>query len=76
MEQYPSNTEFGQLTRHFHADIGWFVKSPKRFHADPSWFSWKNTKDVVYWKGDLKPWFAYTIRKILRYEESAKKRQH
>ncbi len=73
---YPANTKFGQLTRHFHADFEWFIKSPKRFSADPSWFSWKNTKDVVYWKGDLKPWFAYTIRKIQGYQEGIKKRKH
>lgn len=76
VEQYPPNTQFGQLTRHFHADLGWFFKSLKRFKADPSWFSWKNTKDVVYWKGDIKPWFAYTIRKLTGFEESVKKRQH
>ena len=76
VEQYPANTRFGQLTRHFHADIGWFAKSPKRFHASPSWFSWKNTKDVVYWRGDLKPWFAYTIRKMLGYQEGVNKRRH
>lgn len=76
VEQYPINTVFGQLTRHFHADIGWFVKSPNRFHADPSWFSWKDTKDVVYWKGDLKPWFAYSIRKLLGYREGVNKRMH
>lgn len=51
-------------------------KSPKRLKANPSWFSWKNTKDVVYWKGDLKPCFAYTVRKILGFEEGVKKRQH
>ena len=76
VEQYPANTKFGQLTRHFHADFGWFVKSPKRFHANPSWFSWKDTKDVVYWDGDIKPWFAYTIRKLLGFHEGAKKRRH
>ncbi len=76
VEQYPANTRFGQLTRHFQADLGWFVKSPKRFRAEPSWFSWKDTKDVVYWKGDIKPWFAYTFRKLLGYREGVKKRRH
>ena len=76
VEKYGENKSFGQLTRHFHADIGWFLKSPNRFSAEPSWFSWKNTKDVVYWKGDLKPWFAYTIKKILGFEEGVKKRRH
>lgn len=76
VEQCPGNTKFGVMTRHFHADIGWFVKSPRRFRAEPSWFSWKNTEDVVYWRGDLKPWFAYTIRKVLGFEEGVKKRRH
>ena len=76
VEQYPANTRFGQLTRHFHADFGWFIKSPRRFHAEPSWFSWKDTKDVVYWDGDIKPWFAYTIRKILGFQEGVHKRRH
>lgn len=76
VEQYPINRTFGQLTRHFHADLGWFVKSPNRFHADPSWFSWKNTKDVVYWEGDPKPWYAYTIRKMLGFQEGVNKRRH
>lgn len=74
--RYASNTRFGLLTRHFHADLAWFIKSPKRFKSDPSWFNWKNTKDVVYWKGDLKPWFAYTIKKVLGFEEGVKKRRH
>ena len=76
VEQYPPNTTFGQLTRHFHADLGWFMKSPNRFRADPSWFSRKNTKDIVFWKGDIKPWFAYTVSKILGYQESSQKRRH
>jgi len=76
VEQYPANTRFGQMTRHFHADLGWFIKSPRRFRAEPNWFSWKNTKDVVYWKGDVKPWFAYTFQKVFGYRESLKKRQH
>lgn len=76
VEQYPDNTSFGLLTRHFHADLGWFIKSPQRFHADPSWFCWRNTKDVVYWKGDLKPWLAYTVRKLTGFQESVNKRRH
>ena len=76
VEQYPANTKFGLLTRHFHADLAWFFKSPNRFHANPSWFSWENTADVVYWKGDWKPWFAYTLRKVLGFQEGVKKRRH
>ncbi len=76
VEQYPANTTFGQMTRHFHADFGWFLKSPKRFQANPNWFSWKDTKDVVYWDGDIKPWFAYTIRKLLGIKEYYNKRKH
>ena len=76
VEQYPVNTTFGQMTRHFHADIGWFIKSPKRFKANPSWFSWKDTQDPVYWKGDIKPWFTYTISKVFGAKESMNKRAH
>lgn len=73
---YPPNKNFGQLTRHFHAEIPWFIKSKDRFSAKPSWFSWKNTKDVVFWRDDPKPWFAYTIQKFIGYRESMRKRQH
>ncbi len=76
VEQYPVNTNFGQVTRHFHAEIPWFLKSPDRFKSDPSWFSWKNTKDVVYWRDDPKPWFSYTVQKLFGYGEFKKKRQH
>lgn len=73
---YPINSEFGKLTRHFHAEIPWFIKSPERFKCRPSWFSWRNTKDVVFWRGDIKPWFAYTIQKFFGYREAMKKREH
>ena len=73
---YPANTTFGQMTRHFQADLAWFVKSPDRFRANPSWFNWKDTQDVVLWKGDLKPWFAYTFKKVLTFREIMSKRQH
>ena len=76
VDQYPTNTKFGQLTRHFHADCGWFLKSKRRFHANPCWFSWKNTKDVVFWKGDIKPWFSYTLSKMLGYQDGIQKRKH
>ena len=76
VEQYPANTRFGQLTRHFHADLGWFVKSPKRFHADPNWFSWKNTQEVVFSKDDMKPFFVTLFKKIFSYESRMKKKKH
>lgn len=76
VEQYGPNKKFGQVTRHFHADILWFIHSPNRYRSDPSWFSWKNAKDVVFWRGDIKPWFNYTIQKIFKYGEFKKKREH
>ena len=76
VEQYPANTRFGQLTRHFHADIPWFLKSKDRFHSEPSWFSWANTQDGVYWKGDFKPWLAYTVQKLFGFREFLNKRRH
>jgi len=64
------------MARHFHSDVLWFLKSKNRFKSKPSWFSWKNTKDLVYWKGDIKPWFVYTIRKAMGYQDGMKKRKH
>ncbi len=76
VEPYGENRVFGQVTRHYHADILWFLHSPDRFKADPSWFGWKNTTDVVYWRNDPRPWFSYTIQKFFGYGEFKKKRQH
>ena len=76
VEPYGENRVFGQVTRHYHADILWFLHSPDRFKTDPSWFGWKNTKDVVYWRNDPRPWFSYTIQKFFGYGEFKKKRQH
>ena len=76
VEQYGPNTVFGQVTRHFHAEIPWFLHSPDRFRSDPSWFSWKNTRDVVFWRDDPRPWLNYTIQKFMGYGEFKKKRQH
>ena len=75
-EAYPPNTAFGQVTRHFHAEIPWFLHSPDRFRTDPSWFSWKNTRDVVFWRDDRKPWFAYTMQKLFGYRKFRKERRH
>ncbi|MBR3020572.1 MAG: ATP-grasp domain-containing protein [Clostridia bacterium] len=76
VEQYGPNRVFGQVTRHFHAEIPWFLHSKDRFRCEPSWFSWRNTKDVVFWRDDPKPWFKYTIQKLFGYGEFKKKRQH
>lgn len=75
-ERYGPNTRFGQVTRHFHAEIPWFLHSPDRFRSEPSWFSWKNTKDVVFWRNDPRPWFSYTLQKLFGYKEFKKQRQH
>ena len=74
--QYPINTKFGLMARHFQADIGWFIKSPDRFRSKPSWFSWKNTKDLVFWADDPLPWFTYMIRKLLVFKDNMNKRKH
>lgn len=72
---YGNNTRFGMMARHFQADFMWFLKSPDRFRAKPSWFSWKNTSDLVYWKGDLKPAIIYTFHALSEYGEFMKKRK-
>jgi hypothetical protein len=64
------------MARHTHADISWFLKSKDRFKCKPSWFSWKNTTDLVYWKGDPKPFFTYTFQKFFRYKKEMNKRKH
>ena len=76
VEQYNANTRFGQITRHFHADVPWFLHSPDRLKCTPSWFSWKDAKDVVFWKDDPKPWVSYTFQKLLNYGEFKKNRRH
>lgn len=73
---YPENKKFGLMARHTHADISWFLKSKDRFKCKPSWFSWKNTTDLVYWKGDPKPFFTYTFQKFFRYKKEMNKRKH
>ena len=76
VEKYGPNTRFGQVTRHFHAEVPWFIHSPNRFRSDPSWFSWKDAKDVVLWRDDIKPYFAYSMQKLLGYKEFKRKRKH
>lgn len=73
---YPPNDKFGLMARHTQADVTWFIKSPNRFRSKPSWFSWKNTKDLVFWANDPLPWFAYSLKKVFGYKESMNKRKH
>ena len=73
---YPVNRKFGIMTRHSHADLTWFFKSPERFRCSPSWFSWKNTKDVVFWRDDPLPFFAYSVQRVFRLSTIVGKRKH
>ena len=73
---YPPNDKFGILTRHFNAEIPWFIQSPERFTCEPSWFSWKNTRDVAFWHDDKKPYFVYTLQKLLDFWKIMRKRRH
>ncbi len=74
--RYADNKHFGVMVRHMQGDIPWFLKSRDRFRTKPSWFSWKNTKDLVYWKGDFKPWLVYTFAKVFGYKDAMEKRKH
>lgn len=76
VSDYGDNTRFGMMVRHFQADVLWFMKSPDRFRSRPSWFSWKNTADLIFWKGDVKPVFTYTFQKIFRAKRDMDKRKH
>lgn len=73
---YPSNKNLGILTRHSQADFTWFLKSKERFRSKPSWFSWKDTKDVVFWRDDPLPFFSYTIQRTFRFREISRKKKH
>lgn len=73
---YPVNGKFGIMTRHLHADVPWFIRSPKRFSAKPSWFSWKNAYDVVFWRDDPKPFFSYTLQMFVTAKKKINKRKH
>ena len=73
---YPENNKFGMYIRHFDTDIAWFLKSPDRFKARPSWFSWENTQEILYSKDDKKPFYSNLLQKILRYNETMKKKKH
>lgn len=75
-EIYPVNTKFGMKTRHMHADIPWFIKSPDRFRCKPSWFSWKDTYDVIFWRDDPLPWFSHTLQELFRAPGKLKKKSH
>ncbi len=73
---YPPNDKFGLMTRHFNAEIPWFIQSPERFSCKPSWFSWKNTRDVAFWHDDKKPYFVYTLQKLLEFREIIRNKRH
>lgn len=74
--KYPPNERAGMMTRHSQAEWAWFIHSKERFTTKPSWFSWKNTYDLVYWKGDIKPFVTYTIQQMRGYRTNVKKREH
>ena len=73
---YPENKKFGMNARHSQADLMWFIKSKDRFKARPSWFDNRNTTDLVYWKGDIKPYIFYSLRGLFKYKRFMKKREH
>lgn len=74
--RYPANKKFGVMTRHSQAEWAWFIHAKDRFTCKPSWFSWKNTKDVVFWPDDPLPYFAYTISQLAQYKRKMKLRRH
>ena len=76
VEQYPPNTRFGLYTRHFDLDLAWFLKSPNRFRAKPSWFSWKNTKEVMFFRDDRKPFRKHFFHQLAQYKNIMKKKKH
>ena len=76
VDRYPFNKTEGLCTRHFDTDLAWFVKSPTRFKTKPSWFSWKNTKDALYFRDDKKPFIVNFFSKLLNYKAIMKRKRH
>lgn len=74
--QYPENEKFGLYLRHFDTDVAWFIKSPNRFSSKPSWFSWKNTEEILWCKGDIKPFFVHFLQNIRGYRKKMKLKKH
>lgn len=73
---YPVNEQFGIYLRHLDTDLAWFLKSRDRFRAKPSWFSWKDTKEVVFSKDDMKPFFVMFFQRLSRYKKLMAKKKH
>lgn len=61
--------------RFFHMDLLWFFASKERFRSNPSFFSFRNTKDLVFSWGDLKPFLTFSIQSAfeLRHKMKIKK---
>ena len=74
--KYPINKKEGIFIRHLDTDLAWFLQSPDRFSAKPSWFSWKNTKEVVFSKDDMKPFFVMFFQRLSRYKKLMAKKKH
>lgn len=74
--QYPENRKFGLYIRHLDTDVAWFFKSPDRFRTRPSWFSWKNTREILFSRDDIKPFFAHFLQKTTQYKSIMKKKKH
>jgi len=65
----------GIKTSCFLTELLWFIKSPERFKQKPIFLNRKNTKDVIFSWGDLKPTIGFCLQSIRNYRHAMKKRE-
>lgn len=61
--------------RCIHTDLLWFIKSKEKLKSSPSWFSCKNTTDQIFDIRDIRPFFSFSIKSLLKYRSEMKKRR-
>ena len=66
----------GVKLRCLYTDFLWFLKSKNRFRVKPSWFDFHNTCEQVFSWDDPKPFFAFSVKSLLKLKIELKKREH
>lgn len=73
--KYKTDIHGGIRLRYAQTDFLWFLKSRNRFSSKPSWFDRMNTKDYIFGWDDPWPYFAYSLKGVLRYKKDMEKRK-
>lgn len=74
VEEYKSYV-CGRRLRCSQTDLLWFIKSKNRFKSKPSWFSFRKTRDQIFYWSDPIPYFAFSIKSIFHFRKEMKKRK-